>query len=370
MGEKTTSKRGLTRVAVAFALAAVVTSGVGLTPTGGPVAAAAGSALAMRTGPVGGPCGYSNTFGAPRPGGRKHLGVDIIAAQGVPLIAVDDGIISKLVPDAPGNTGGNYLRLKIADGSYYSYLHLEAFADGIIAGARVQAGDVIGYVGMTGSAPVPHLHFEVHPFGGDAVDPTPFVIAAGTCGPPYDYGTPKPKPSPRVTDVQGIPLSPATREGTLITVPPIADASAQSIPADLSAVVDSPTIQAGTIETTPTDAPPPSPSVGPAGLVVFAPANEIPANHTTGVTVVGFPGLPATARSVTLAITLIGATDGRAAIWSCGTRAGLDGGIPLQSPIAGVEVTSTVTLSPGDGGRVCLVASTAYQLRVAVVGIG
>ncbi len=334
-----------------------------------------GDGLVLRTGPVGGPCGYSNTYGAPRPGGRKHLGVDIIANEGVPLIAVDDGVISKVVPDAPNNTGGNYLRLKIADGTYYSYLHLQSFADGIAVGTRVTSGQVIGYVGMTGSAPVPHLHFEVHPLGGDAIDPTPLVYAAGTCGPPHDQGTPKPKPAPRVTTTPGIPLVPAVREGTLNTavvyetVPAPPDTTGDK-PFPGEPFPPTPDVVAPEITTTTTVLPTTPVGNGTAGAVVFAPPNAIAADRVTGVKVVGFPGLPASSRSVTLSITMVGDAAGRAAVWPCGTRAGLDGGIPLLDPQAGAEVATTVTLAPGDEGRVCIVATTRVMLRVAVLAVG
>ncbi len=337
-----------------------------------------GDGLVLKTGPVGGPCGYSNTFGAPRPGGRKHLGVDIIANEGVPLIAVDNGVISKLVPDAPNNTGGNYLRLKIADGTYYSYLHLQEFADGIVAGAPVTSGQVIGYVGMTGSAPVPHLHFEVHPGGGDPIDPTPLVYATGTCGPPHDQGTAKPNPPPRVTTTPGIPLIPAVREGSLNTavvydtVPAPGDTTGER-PFTGEPFPPTPDVVTPELTTTTTVFSPPLTvpvGTGTGGLIVFEPPTAIPADHVTGVKVVGFPGLPASSRSVTLSITIVGDGAGRAAVWPCGTRAGLDGGTPLLDPQAGVEVSTTVTLAPGDQGRVCIVATSRYTLRVAVLAVG
>ena len=361
---------------------------VSLVAVGPSAHAVPGDGLVLKTGPVGGPCGYSNTFGAARPGGRKHLGVDIIAAEGVPLIAVDDGVISKVVPDAPNNTGGNYLRLKIADGSYYSYLHLQAFAEGIVVGSRVTNGQVIGYVGMTGSAPVPHLHFEVHPIGGDAIDPTPLVYAAGTCGPPYDQGTAKPKPAPRVTTPPGIPLIAAVREGALNTtvvdqtVPAPADSTDTGAVSDTGEMpfpgepfpptpdVVTPGVVTPGVTTTTAVLPTTPVSSRAGGLVVFESSSAIPADHVTGVKVVGFPGLPASSRSITLSITMVGDEAGRAAVWPCGTRAGLDGGIPLLDPQAGAEVGTTVTLAPGDQGRVCIVATTRATLRVAVLAVG
>ncbi len=343
---------------LALALAAAT---VAVVPGGGPLGAAQSGPAPLRTGPVDGPCAYSNTFGAARPGGRTHLGVDIIARAGVPLLAVDDGVISKVVPDAPANTGGNYLRLKIADGTYYSYLHLQSFATGIAVGTRVQTGQVIGYVGMTGSAPIPHLHFEVHPGGGDAVDPTPYVIAVGSCGPPSDAGVRRPPPPPSVTTTPAVALAPATREGVFSTVVPATVAAPQGVTPAVAPTVPT------TVAPVTTGSTRGSPSG--SGIVVFDSANRIPAGHATGVTVVGFPGLSATARSVTLAITITGDADGRAAVWPCGQQAGLDGGTPLQGTVAATPVVSTVTIAPGTQGRICLVATTAFQLRVAVLSV-
>lgn len=337
----------------------------------------AGVAPPLVVGPVNGPCFYSNTFGAPRSNNRVHEGVDIIAAQGIPLVAVVDGTISKLVYDKPetaGVGGGNYLRVRVADGSYYTYLHLLAFADGIALGSRVVAGQTIGYVGQTGSAGTPHLHFEVHPQGGPSVDPTPYVIAAGTCGPPSDKGVPKPKPVPLSPTV---PLAPAVREGVVATVvAPVLDTT-PGAPAP-TPVVPTPVVPTPVLDTAPPQATvpvtpspdstlPSAPGSGRTGPVVFRSPGMIAADRVVGVTVVGFPGLPRDAASVTLAVTVSGTSDGRAAIWPCGQRSGLDRGIQLQPVVGGVGVVSEVTLAPGDGGRVCLVATTSFTLEIAVL---
>ena len=62
-----------------------------------------------------------------------------------------------------------------ADGTRYYYAHLESFAAGLTDGAKVIRGDILGTVGMTGDATGPHLHFEIHPNGGAAVDPAPYL---------------------------------------------------------------------------------------------------------------------------------------------------------------------------------------------------
>lgn len=130
--------------------------------------------------PVQGPCSFSNTWQAPR-GDRKHEGVDIIAAEGNLIYAVADGTITVKYDAARHTRSGNGLRLTTSDGTYFVYAHLQRFADGINVGTTVKAGQVIGYNGKTGNTSTPHLHFEIHPRGGAAVDPTAAVAAVNGC---------------------------------------------------------------------------------------------------------------------------------------------------------------------------------------------
>ena len=145
-------------------------------PSNSPVATVALDAF-----PVQGMCGFSDSWHADRSGGRLHLGVDIIAKEGKLLYAVADGTITKTYIDRPGSLAGNGIRLTKEDGTYFFYAHLSAFADGIEVGTEVAAGQVIGYVGNTGNSGTPHLHFEVHPDGGAAVNPYPIVKAIDGC---------------------------------------------------------------------------------------------------------------------------------------------------------------------------------------------
>ena len=131
--------------------------------------------------PVLGPCWFGDTWQAPRSGGRQHQGVDIIAKSGTPLYAANNGRISRQSFDRVGSLGGNTITLTAADGTYFYYAHLSTFADGIAVGSEVVAGQVIGYVGSTGSSSTPHLHFEYHPYGGAAVNPYPAVKAVDGC---------------------------------------------------------------------------------------------------------------------------------------------------------------------------------------------
>ncbi|WP_158412180.1 peptidoglycan-binding protein [Ilumatobacter nonamiensis] len=137
--------------------------------------------FSMKHFPVQGLCFFGDTWHAARGGGRLHVGVDIIANEGNELYAVVDGTISKKYWDQPGALSGNGVRVQHASGTYYTYLHMMDFAPGIKVGAKVKAGDVIGWVGNTGSSATPHLHFEIHPNGEDAINPYPHVKAIDAC---------------------------------------------------------------------------------------------------------------------------------------------------------------------------------------------
>ncbi|MGA0917230.1 MAG: peptidoglycan-binding protein [Ilumatobacteraceae bacterium] len=131
--------------------------------------------------PVQGRCGYVDTWHAPRSGGRVHLGVDIIAARGNLVYAAVEGTITKVYYDRPGSLSGNGVRLTADDGTYFFYAHFDTIAEGISEGVRVQAGQVVGTIGATGNTSTPHLHFEIHPGGGTAVNPYPVVKAVDAC---------------------------------------------------------------------------------------------------------------------------------------------------------------------------------------------
>ncbi len=116
---------------------------------------------------------YGDSWGAPRSGGRRHEGVDMLAPMGTPIYAVVSGTVNF----KQNRLGGNAASLAGDNGNRYYYAHLSQYEGG---SRRVNQGDVIGYNGDTGNATgVPHLHFEVHPGGGLAVNPTPSVRVAG-----------------------------------------------------------------------------------------------------------------------------------------------------------------------------------------------
>lgn len=148
-------------------------------PASAPRAAAAGVSISVF--PVEPKCSYVDTWLAPRSGGRQHLGVDIIATAGANVYAPDDGVVTKITLDGPTVISGNAMRFARDDGTYFFMGHFSAFAPGIAVGKRYKAGEVIAYVGRTGNTSVNHLHFEVHPGGGAAVNPTPIVRAVDRC---------------------------------------------------------------------------------------------------------------------------------------------------------------------------------------------
>ena len=120
--------------------------------------------------PVAGPHAFADTWGAPRSGGRTHEGVDMMAPSGTPLVAVESGYAEFKTT----RLGGNSVWVNGGSGTRYFYAHLSAWEG---SSRNVSQGEVIGYVGATGNTTANHLHFEIHPGGGRAVNPYPYVRA-------------------------------------------------------------------------------------------------------------------------------------------------------------------------------------------------
>ena len=123
------------------------------------------------------PRSYSDTWGAPRSGGRTHQGTDIFGSYGGKVFAIVDGTIEWT---RSGASSGLFLSLRGNDGHTYWYMHMIDFT--VRAGQSVKAGDLIAHNGDTGNAQgtTPHIHFEYHPGGGGAVNPYPLVKSV--CG--------------------------------------------------------------------------------------------------------------------------------------------------------------------------------------------
>lgn len=98
---------------------------------------------------------------------RPHTGVDFAAPKGTHVHAVADGVVTF---KGWGGGGGNTLKIKHAGGLMTGYLHLSGYAKGIVQGARVKQGQLIGYVGSTGSSTGPHLDYRVWK-NGTPIDP-------------------------------------------------------------------------------------------------------------------------------------------------------------------------------------------------------
>ncbi len=148
---------------------------------GGGAAGAAGAAASVNGSiacPVGTPRHYSDTYGAPRSGGRSHRGVDILASRGTPIYAYESGTVTRMSSDG---LGGISLYLSGGSGNLYYYTHLRGYVSGMRPGTRVSAGQHIAFTGDTGNARgIPHLHWEVRPGGGGNVNPYPYARRA--CG--------------------------------------------------------------------------------------------------------------------------------------------------------------------------------------------
>lgn len=121
-----------------------------------------------------------DTFAEARSLGRKHDAIDIAAARGSKVYAVDDGTVVKLFRSIPG--GITVYQFDPSGALSYYYAHLDHYAEGLREGAWVRRCDVIGYVGSTGNAAAdaPHLHFAVSALGepkrwwqGRAINPYP-----------------------------------------------------------------------------------------------------------------------------------------------------------------------------------------------------
>ena len=142
--------------------------------------------------PVVGPYRYTNDFGDPRAQG-SHEGNDILAPKKSPVVAVEDGKIKFWTTSA---RAGCMLYLYGASGTTYLYIHLNndvtmandnrgkcvaggSYWPGLKDGAKVVAGQAIGFVGDSGDADgTPHLHFEVHPHDGGPANPFPYLNSA------------------------------------------------------------------------------------------------------------------------------------------------------------------------------------------------
>jgi murein DD-endopeptidase MepM/ murein hydrolase activator NlpD len=131
--------------------------------------------------PVKGLTVFTDDFAQVRDGGA-HPGIDMAAVTDTPVVAVTDGVWRRDV----GGAGGNGAWLTGFDGFSYYYAHFSHYED-LTPEGLVKAGTVIGFVGMTGNATGPHLHFEIHPGvpgQNPPVDPYATLLALCDAGAP------------------------------------------------------------------------------------------------------------------------------------------------------------------------------------------
>lgn len=106
---------------------------------------------------------------------RSHRGIDYAADTGTPIMATSDGVV---IHRGPKGSFGNTVEIRHPNGWVTRYAHMSQFRSGVTVGTRVHQSDVIGYVGMSGLATGPHLHYEMLQ-NGRQFDPLSVDLPAG-----------------------------------------------------------------------------------------------------------------------------------------------------------------------------------------------
>ena len=151
---------------------------------------------------------------------RSHRGVDFAANAGTDIQATADGVVTERRRDA---SYGNTILIRHTNGYQTRYAHMRAFRNGIVVGSRVRQGEVIGYVGQTGLATGPHLHYEML-ISGRHVDPLSVDLPAGDPVPSEDRMRWLEESSVRVALLEGVPSAGPPR--TIMADATASDASA------------------------------------------------------------------------------------------------------------------------------------------------
>ncbi|THD62170.1 M23 family metallopeptidase [Phenylobacterium sp.] len=107
---------------------------------------------------------------------RAHQGIDFGAGMGTPILAAGDGVVAQA---GPWGGYGNWLRIRHSEGWDTGYGHISRFAAGIHSGVHVRQGEVVAYVGATGLATGPHLHYEIWK-NGERVNPIGAKVPQGS----------------------------------------------------------------------------------------------------------------------------------------------------------------------------------------------
>ena len=294
--------------------AAIAAAGVAV-DDGGHADAAAVHRIAQF--PAQGLCHFDDTFGDPRSGGRTHEGVDIIAPRGKYVYAATDGRLTRQYLESSAPLTGNGWRLTRADGTFYLYAHLDSFASGLTVGSVVTAGQIIGTIGSSGNAGTAHLHFEVHPAGGAAVDPFPIVSAVDGCA---------------TTAVPPQPSTPTTSTTTVASEGvPLADRWSWVKPV----------------------------------TVLDSGYGSLPANTKVTVSVLGFPDIPSTTKGAMVRVRTRGETaGGRLTLHRCGAT-----NSATTLTIVPGRANVTVALVGVHQGLFCLTSTVAVPVVLEVMGV-
>ena len=314
----------------------------------------AGPTIALAQFPVQGLCGFVDSYGANRSGGRSHEGVDIIAKKGLNIYAVNDGTLTKRYVDRVGQLAGNGWRLTTADGTYYFYAHMSAFADGLSVGSTVVAGQIIGYIGATGNAGTPHLHFEIHPQGGRPVNPTQSVIAVNGC---------------KVTDWPAAAIALAST--TTLAAPVPLTAATTTVPAATTVPTGS-TTTSTTTTTSPSAPAVPGLSYDPAlrwhfitpvAVLTASSASALQPNVAKKIKVAGVNGLSKTPAAVVVRISATSKQSASIVVHPC------DAPVPAATSLtveAGPMAIGYATVAVTEG-QICATSTGTAQARVTVV---
>jgi hypothetical protein len=177
--------------------------------------------------PVNGQATYTDVFPSPQanPLPPGHDGIDIQAAVGTPVIASDAGTVH-VVADP---TIGNAVVLKAADGTEYHYLHIDLSTSKLAEGQHVLEADRLGTVGPnTGleSGGGAHLHYEIHPRAGAAINPVPYLdrwVAqalqmAKTVVAKAQVAAPRTTATTRRSAAAGVTIRPAAAQRSLLPI--------------------------------------------------------------------------------------------------------------------------------------------------------
>lgn len=356
------SRTRFRRAGIASAILAVVASTL-LMPLSATVDAQ--TAFVLDAFPLEGPCRYYRNFGDYRSPTRSHEGEDIAPVPqvsswrvepGHDVYAALPGTVEQVWFDSGSTSGaGNGIQLRHAGGTYTRYFHLDGFASGVATrGVQVAAGQVLGTAGDTGtSSGNYHLHFELHPGGGAAIDPIPALDALGGC--PTTSGPPPPPP-------------PAPPEPP----PPSAPPEEEPPPP-----VEPPTPEPEVAETVSTPIAVPE---GTAGFVAVAPSRRLDtriddldgdgapgALDAGGVARVELAGIvPETATAVALNVTATGtAADGYLTAYPCGPPPPLTSSLNY---VAGQVVPAAVIVGLGEGQAVCVASYAPSDVVVDLAG--